>query len=196
MSFNPSIFHKINVADTCAVWNILSSAMLLCRASAAKCDFCITSFVLYECLHKPRNRPSSPEENRLVESLKRELHAKRFRTYQLEIEDLQDVAVLERRRNLGKGELSSMIFARKVNQAFMTDDQRARKLAATILDDNKIQTVVWLLGWLIYSGYLTDGEAKQVIEEHEQNGRPLKPYMEIIYRTALERRLMDAGQNR
>lgn len=45
-------------SDTCAVWNILSSEVLYGKARALNCEFCITSYVHYECLYKPRREIS------------------------------------------------------------------------------------------------------------------------------------------
>ncbi|MBI2752327.1 MAG: hypothetical protein HYX46_02260 [Betaproteobacteria bacterium] len=59
MAIDPSTFHLVNVADTCSVWNVLSSARLHAAAKEARCEFCITSFVRYECLTKSRKAPSS-----------------------------------------------------------------------------------------------------------------------------------------
>lgn len=56
MAIDPSKFHLINVADTCAVWNVLSSSRLHAAAKEARCEFCITSFVRYECLSKLRKK--------------------------------------------------------------------------------------------------------------------------------------------
>lgn len=53
MPLDPSRFHAVNVSDTCAVWNVLSSATLYSAAVAKGCTFCCTGFVAYECLERP-----------------------------------------------------------------------------------------------------------------------------------------------
>ena len=91
---------------------------------------------------------------------------------------------------LGKGELSSIAFAKKAGLAFMTDDQKARKLGWLVIARNRIQTTPHLFGWLIFSGELTDSDKDPVIAEHEEYGGRLRPYLEATYREALRIRLM------
>ena len=93
--------------------------------------------------------------------------------------------------NLGKGELSSIAFAKRTRQAFLTDDQGARKLATTSLDNCNIQTTPHLFGWLMYQQFLSDSDKDRVIAQHEEFDRPLKKYFEIMYTKALEYRLMN-----
>lgn len=54
MAIDPTIFSQMVVADTCSVWNMLSSKKLFEASKSAKVHFCITPMVLYECLSKPR----------------------------------------------------------------------------------------------------------------------------------------------
>jgi hypothetical protein len=189
MLLDPGSFIKLNVADTCSIWNIISSSALLSAAKSANCTFCCTAFVHYECFDKPRRSISQPEEE-LQALLKREQSGGQFSVYHLDLEDLLDVEVLRERMNLGKGELSSIAFARRTRQGFITDDQGARRLAETALPGNHVQTTPHLFGWLIYERYLTDGDKDKVIEQHTTLGRPLGKYFEIMYERALERRLM------
>jgi len=189
MPLNPSSFIKINVIDTCSVWNVLSSRLLLRAAQTAKCVFCCTAYVQYECLDKPRNNISVNEEE-LKTLLKQEQSQGHFAVHHLDINDLLDVEVLQERMNLGKGELSSIAFARRTRQGFLTDDQGARSLAAISLGESNVQTIPQLFGWLIYERYLTDSDKDKVIEQHINFDRPLKEYFEIMYQRALEMRLM------
>src|SRR6266478_6166695 len=73
-----------------------------------------------------------------------------FPVYPVDVEDLIDNEVLSKRQHIGKGELSSMVFARKIRQALLTDDQRTRRLAVGPLDTGKIQTTPHLAGWLFF----------------------------------------------
>lgn len=189
MALNPSGFSKLNVADTCSIWNIVSSSVLLNAAKSARCTFCCTAFVQYECFDKPR-KSISEQEAELQSLLRQEQARGQFSAYHLELEDLLDVDVLQARMNLGKGELSSIAFARRTRQAFLTDDQGARKLAETALPENQIQTVPLLFGWLIHERFLTDSDKDIVIKQHSSFGRPLKQYFEVMYKRALEQRLM------
>lgn len=185
MPLNPSSFIKLNVTDTCSIWNILSSNVLWKAAQSAKCVFCCTAFVQYECLDKPR-RSISPKEEELKKRLKIEQSKNNFSVYHLDIKDLLDVEVLRERKNLGKGELSSIAFAKITRQAFLTDDQGARKLASTALDANNVQTTPHLFGWLIHERFLNDGDKQLVIDQHLSFKRPLKEYFESMYMKALE----------
>jgi len=186
MGINVSQFHKYNVTDTCAVWNVLSSRVLYSAARSAGCTFCITQFVLYECLYKPRKH--SENGSILQKRLEKEQQNREFISYPLTIEDLQDVAILESRQKLSKGELSAMAFAKKTKQAFLTDDQKARKLAKPLLGP-LVQTTPHLMGWLFFNQHLGDGDKQGIIEEHKGLGRPLTPYFEEIYYESLRCKL-------
>ena len=189
MSVDPSKFFQFNVADTCAIWNILSSHLLYCVARAAGCAFCCTSFVHYECLRKPRkNHDTCDKELQL--RFKAKLEQNEIQAYSIDIADLQDVMVLESRKRVSKGELSSIAFAKKTRQAFMTDDQGARKLAEASLDVGMVQTTPHLFGWLFFTANLVDTDKNTIVNQHNDMGRPLQPYFEEMYRTALSYRLM------
>ncbi|WP_434347658.1 hypothetical protein ACN6A1_06270 [Myxococcus virescens] len=189
MSLDVSAFHRLIVADTCAVWNVLSSRLLHHAGTVAGCFFSVTDFILYECLHKPRSRVDDSDLE-LQRRLKAARAAGQFRNYSLDVEDLQEVQILEKRKNLSKGELAAIAFAKKTQQAFLTDDQKARQLAATALDAQRIQTTPHLLGWLVFTGRLGDSDISLVVSEHEQLNRPLRPYFMAMYSEALRCRLM------
>lgn len=189
MSLNLSVFYKLNVTDTCAVWNVLSSRCLHMTAKQAGITFCCTKFVLYECLFKPRktNKPSDSElRNRL-----RKAQAKAdFMECQLDIADLQTVELLGRRKRLGKGELSSLALAMKTNQALMTDDQKARTLGIQMIGNDKVQTTPHLLGWLLFEGRLTDVDKDDIVVEHKRLGGILEQFYDEVYHEAMRCRLM------
>lgn len=94
------------------------------------------------------------------------------------------------RKSLGIGELSSIAFARKINQCFLTDDQKGRKFAATILGSDRVQTTPQLLGYLVYDRRIIDGELEQIIKDHKEYGRPLETYFRNVHDEALRIRLM------
>lgn len=187
MAINPSQFQKLNVTDTCAIWNILSSKLLYITAIKANCYFCCTKFVHYECLHKPRKKYKNEDIN-LQGNLKQAMQEGQFKTYHLDIEDLQQVAVLQKRKNLGKGELSSIVYAKKTCQAFLTDDRKARELAENIIYRQNVQTTPHLLGWLFFANYLGDSDLKLIIDQHKQNKQPLEKYFTEMYFRALDYR--------
>lgn len=188
MAIDPSKFHLVNVADTCSVWNVLSSATLHSAAKEARCEFCITTFVRYECLHKLRKKASTAAETELMRRLAQEQERGGFATHSCHIGDLQAIKLLESRKRLGKGELSSIAFAMKIGQAVITDDMKARKLA----EDSghaRIQTTAHLFSWLIFKGRLGDSDKGAVIAQHKAMDRPLAPHFETAYEMALQCRL-------
>jgi len=189
MAIDCSQFHLVNVIDTCAIWNVLSSQRLLSAAKAAKCHFSATAFVYYEALHKSRTAPTK-EDIELQNRLRRERRAGFFGDCSLDIRDLQEIDILERRMHLGKGELSSIAFSKKAGLSFLTDDQKARRLGSGVMAASRVQTTPHLFGWLFFVGQLSDSDKNGVIDEHERYGGPLRPYFETMYNEALRCRLM------
>lgn len=189
MALDVSQFFKLVVADTCAVWNVLSSRLLHRIGIDAGCHFSITEFVLYECLHKPR-RQVQDSDLQLQQRLREAQREGQFQTYAIDVEDLQEVELLERRRNLSKGELTAIAFAKKTQQAFLTDDQGARKLAGIAMKGHLVQTTPHLLGWLVFIGRLVGSDIDRIIEEHDSLERPLRRYFSEMYEEAMRCRLM------
>lgn len=188
MAIDPSNFHKSNVIDTCSIWNILSSKLLYATAISIGCSFCCTRFVYYECLHKPR-KSYKEADIELQNRLRKEYENGKFKSYDLDIQDLQDVEILRKRMNISKGELTSIAFAKKTRQAFLTDDQKARKLASEVMECNRVQTIPHLLGWLLFVNYLNDNDMHNIINEHKQLERPLEKYFLEVYEMVLEFKL-------
>lgn len=189
MAVDCTSFTQISVIDTCSIWNILSSRKLTAATKEAKRHFTATSFVYYEALYKPRSVVTN-EDIELQERLRNEKDGKLFGSCSLDITDLQQVDILDKRMRLGKGELSSIAFAKKAGLGFMTDDQKARKLGGAIIDSNSVHTTPQLFGWLFFKGYLIDADKSDIIREHEQYSRPLRPFFEEMYDEALRCRLM------
>ena len=182
---DPSKFNKLNVVDTCAIWNIISTQLLRTAAHSVGCSFCCTYFVYYECLYKPRTK-IKPEDEALQDLLRQEMKTGKFKNYHLDIEDLQEIDVLEKRKNLGKGELASIAFAKKTRQAFLTDDRNARNLAEGVLTHHMVQTTAHLLGWLFFKHFLDDSALDQIIDEHEKYNGKLRAYFIVMYERALD----------
>lgn len=182
MAIDPSKFHSINVVDTCAVWNVLSSVRLYSAAKEAGGEFCMTGFVTYEALVKRRGIRKATDEE-LMRRLQRAQGDGAFRTHATTIDDLQRVAQLEQRKRLGKGELSTIAFAMKINQAVMTDDQKARRLAQDV-GHPLVQTTPHLFAWLIFKQRLVDADKDLVIRQHEEVEQVLRPHFEDAYRLA------------
>jgi hypothetical protein len=191
MAIDPSQFHPNNVADTCAVWNVLSSQLLYAVARSSGCGFCLTSFVYYECLIKTRKKQDAVDQE-LQRRLIAAMEQKQIEQYSIDIADLQEVIVLENRKRVSKGELSSIAFAKKTRQAFLTDDQGARKLAELSMDGGMVQTTPHLFGWLFFEGKLMDADKRTVIDQHKEVGRPLEKHFDDMYGMALSFRLMAA----
>jgi predicted nucleic acid-binding protein len=189
MALDVSTFHPVVVADTCAVWNVLSSSRLHREGIAAGCHYCVTDFGLYECLYKPRKAVDEVDLE-LQRRLRTARNDGQFQNHALAVEDLQDVAVLEQRKRLSKGELAAIAFAKRTRQAFLTDDQGARRLAATAMDSRFIQTTPHLLGWLVFAGRIGDVDITGIVEEHERMRRPLKKYFIEAYEEGMRCRLM------
>lgn len=184
MQIDVSSFHRLNVTDTCSAWNVLSSVTLYAAAANAGCTFCCTQFVEYECLHKRRSNIVA-SDSALQDRFRREIQRGKITVHHLDIADLQEVEILENRRRLSKGELSSIAFAKRTNQAFLTDDQKARKLARTALALNRVQTTPHLLGWLFFAGVLVDSQAEVIVSEHNGYNRPLELHFRAAYAEAL-----------
>lgn len=184
MSIDPSQFDPINVTDTCAVWNVLSSATLYRAALAARCHFCVTGFVNYECLIKPRTSPTDA-----TRELQRRLEDARctgqFEVHSCTLNDLQDISRLEDRKRLGKGELSSIAFAMRRGLAVLTDDQGARKLSSAV-GVHSTQTTPHLHSWLIFTRKLDDSDHTNVLSQHQQMEGSLARHLEAAYVLALQ----------
>lgn len=193
MAIDPSKFHPVNVADTCSVWNILSSPRLNAAAKEARCDFCVTSFVQYECLIKPR-KSILPAEQTLMDRLRAEQRRGIFQAHACGIEDLQAIELLEKRKKLGKGELSSIAFAMKIRQGFITDDRKAWQLAKDVGNPHA-QTTPHLFSWLIFTGRLGDGDKDTVIAQHVEAGRHIAPHLQTAYEMALQCRLNSTAKS-
>lgn len=189
MALDVSSFRVVAVTDTCAVWNILSARVLNRAAVIAGCCFSVTDFVLYECLVKPRRGMTSSDKE-LQARLRVARDAGQFQAYALDVEDLQDIEILEKRRNLSKGELAAIAFARKTRQAFVTDDQGARRLAAAVMDPSAVQTTPHLLGWLVFAGHLGDSDIDGIVAEHEGFDRPLAKFLRAMHAEAMRCRLL------
>jgi len=190
MTIDITTFNTLNVIDTCAIDNLLSSNTLYIASISSNCRFCYTKFVEYEMFYKERKTPT-PSTEYLKKRLEEETRSKRFECFGLSIDDLQDVEIMEKRKKLGIGELSSIAFARKINQSFMTDDQGARKLAADTIGRNRVQTTPQLLGWLFYNRTLIDSDISEIIKEHEENNRTLTRFFEEVYVESQRIRLME-----
>jgi len=193
MTIDPTTFERVNVTDTCAIWNVLSSDLLFRRARQAGCDFCCTEFVAYEALIRVPSTPS-PDHTELQGRLRAARESGQFKDYSISIDDLAAVSSLQARRRLSLGELSSIAFAASIRQAFLTDDQKARKLAVETLAQQRVQTTPHMLAWLYFTGHLTDADVAPLIEQHEQMKRPLRPHFKTAHESACRAKLMERPQ--
>ena len=83
------------------------------------------------------------------------------------------------------GAVSSITFAMKTNQAVITDDQRARRLA-TESSHARTQITPHLLTWLLFWSWLGDSDAEAVISENTAMSLPLAKHFARVYHMALE----------
>lgn len=120
--------------------------------------------------------------------LRKEQDHGKFKSHSCDIGDLQSIKVLQRRKNLGKGELSSIAFAMKIGQAVITDDVKARQLAEDS-GHTLAQTTPHLFAWLIFKGRLGDSDRHTVISQHQAMERHLEPHFNDAYEMALQCRL-------
>ena len=189
MDIDVSRLHLLNVADTCSVWNVLSSRTLYNCCLQAKVHFICPWFVLYECLHKPR-KTTTVAGKELQDRLRRARQQGGFQSCELGVDDLQTIQMLEQRKHLGKGELSAIALAQKIGQACLTDDQKARRLAHDVLGRDRVQTTPHLLGWLVFEMRIGDGDIATVVSEHREMDRTLAGYFQEAHLEGCRCRLM------
>lgn len=90
-----SHFSLYNVADACAIWNLLASRLLSTVARHAGVQLCSTNYVRYECLHK--RGQFRPEREELKRRLLQTSNRGELKWYHIDIEDLQEVDALRNR---------------------------------------------------------------------------------------------------
>lgn len=190
-----------NVTDTCAVWNILSSIRLYNATKDAGMTFAITSFILYECLHKERQVINQNDED-LKARLVGEREKGKFRELKtISIEDLQQLDIIQNRKRLSKGELTAIAFVRNYAHAgFLTDDRGARRMAEKVIVEDRIRTTPLLLGWLFYHEYLNGSDIDIISEEHrsviKSEKSDLSKFFYEMFTWALQKKLVDQGSTR
>lgn len=173
-----------NSIDTCAIWNILSARKLCAAVFESGVEIWATKFVLYEALDKPRKNNDEAQQE-LRSRLRKCLSNKMVKYANIDIDDLKTVEALESRKKLGKGELAAIAFAKKFTLAFLTDDQKARKLAQKYLGIQYDQTVPKLFGWLVFEGMVLDSDKEDIIKEHEQFGGNLARFFRQCFDDAM-----------
>lgn len=192
MTFDITKLFLYNVIDSCSVWNILSSPIIYQSSIQAGCYFALTNYVSYECLYKKRKEK---HDAAIITKLEKEIATRRFMNCNITIDDLQEIKILENRKNLGKGELSSIVFAKKTRQAFLTDDKKARALAKEVLGSEFVQTTPQLVGFCFYKRHLLDGDFNTLIAEHKasltSSWGDLSRFFKEVYEESLRIRLME-----
>lgn len=174
--------------DTCAIWHLISSQTLHLAACRSGCNFVISRYVEYECLDKPRK--PKPEHQELIRRLRVEKASGNYMTVNMSIEDLQEVARLEKARPLGKGELSSIAIAKKLYIGMTTDDRKAFALAQQeMINATDVQTIPQLLGWLVFNGDLLDSDVRRIIAEHSMMGESHGDHFMELYEEGMRCRL-------
>lgn len=189
MTIDIAKFNKINVIDSCAIWNVLSCDLFFLRAFEYQCNFIVTGYVEYECLVKARAVPSKMDDE-IKTKFRRLLTSGKFSRQTLTIEDIQEVEVMRASKKLGRGELASIAYAKKIGQSVLTDDRKARTYAKEILGSDRAQTTPHLFGHLILKNLITETEVEGIIQDHNACGRPLEKYFRECFLYALQIRLM------
>jgi hypothetical protein len=189
-----SVFAPTSAIDTCSVWNLLSSKMLLGAALRRGRGFAVAAYVRYEALKKPRKKAITTAELAMQGEFRRRLaEGRSFTEVPMSIADLQAVASLPEVRRLGRGEVAALALARKLRAAVLTEDQGARKAAPNV-GVGSAHTTPQLLGWLLYEGELNDVDVAVVISEHEasieENRGRLTAYFRAIHFEACRCRLL------
>jgi len=191
MNIDITTFKLLNVVDSCSIWNIVLSPKIYHASIEAKCYYSLTHFVEYECLHKVGKEPRDESK---IKALKEEFDKNKFMRCSLSIDDLQEIDLLNNRKSLGKGELSSIALAKKTRQAFMTDDKRARSFGLQILGKSETQTTPHLVGYLFYNRYLTDGDFPIILKQHQsslcKSWGDLTRFFQEVYDEAMRLRLL------
>jgi hypothetical protein len=130
------------------------------------------------------------KEQLLIDKLQTLLTKHTISSFSLSIADLQEVELMKNRKKLGLGELSSIAFAKRTSQVFLTDDQKARKFAKKILGNDRVQTTPHLYGWLLFNQHLNESDLTYILNEHNLNNRPLEPYFKEVHQECLRIKLM------
>ena len=189
-------FPAMSAIDTCAVWNILCSRTLSLATKSGNRHFILTEYVRYECLVKPRKNTSIIEtslQDRLREELKTNTH---FSTYPLTVEDLQDLArCIGAPQRFDRGELAALALAYKLRNGFITDDRAARAVGQSTIGESHVRTTPHLVGWLVYTGQLSDGDIPEIITDNENYRKgygALGAFIQACYKHAMGLRLRES----
>jgi hypothetical protein len=186
-------FPTISTIDACAVWNILCSHTLTIAAKCRNRHFILAEYVRYECLVKPRKKPTNIDME-LQAKLQNELASNRhFSSYALKVEDLRDVvSTIGSVRRFHQGELAALALARKLQHSLVTDDHVARGVAENLLGTSCVRTTPHLVGWLVYEAQLTDGDIPTIIADNKtfrNNKGFLGDFIQACYEHAMGLRL-------
>ena len=194
MTGNVAQFERLNVADTCSLWNILASQLLSSTADTVGVKLCSTMFVRYECLHRPG--AARPERKELQKRLNARIDNGTIQCHAIDVEDLQELEILQNRKRVSIGELSVIIFARKTCQAVLTDDIGAQKLARQELGAALVQSTPHLFAWLYFNSHMNDADKDQIVADLESLGRNLHPHLDDYHTEAQRCRALANQPNR
>lgn len=188
-------FPMMSAIDTCSVWNILCSQKLAQAAKSGKRHFILAEYVLYECLTKPRKGNSTFEKD-LQQRLRKELEdSSHFSSHNLTVEDLQTVSRhIGALRRFDRGELAALAVAHKLRNGFITDDRTARMVGESTIGKPSVRTTPHLVGWLVYSGQLSDSDIPTIIADNENFRNrygSLGKYIQACYEHAMGLRLRE-----
>jgi predicted nucleic acid-binding protein len=188
-------FPVVSAIDTCAIWNILCSKILVSAAMQQNLHFMLAEYVRYECLVKLR-RSTSEIESKMRIKLVELLAANRgFSVNQLAVDDLSGlIRAIGSPRRFDKGELAALALALKYRNGFLTDDRAARKAGEKVVGASQVRTTPHLVGWLVYTGHLVDGDIPAIKTDNlafRGNNGNLGKFIQECYEHALGLRLRD-----
>lgn len=192
MSKEITKFNKDNVIDTCSIWNLFYSRKFYSISTSYLNSFVITDYVKYESLGKKWSH-NIDKETELKGFLGKEILKKRFNIYNISIEELQDPLITKKRKNLGKGELSCIAFAKSKSISIITDDQGARKHAKDILGYDRVRTIPHLLGFLVFNEFILDADISVILSDHKNYSSDIIEHLNKCCESAFLLKLNKAG---
>ncbi|MGA9463932.1 MAG: hypothetical protein WBV28_14165 [Terracidiphilus sp.] len=118
-----------------------------------------------------------------------------IRFWDIELEDLQEIAALEGRKAVSKGELSCIVFAKRTAQCVLSDDSQAKKLAKIVLAEGTVQDTPHLCAWLCINDTIHESDEQTIRAELAALNRALELHLRNAFLKALEYKLMMQLQN-
>lgn len=181
--------------DSCAVTNLFSSRRLIGVSTGNGRGFLVSTYVHYECLVKSRAHQNEHDRAAMAAFSTQLRQGTHFRVSSIDVDDLRALQQKPFARQLGFGELSSVLLALKNKIGVMTDDGKARRFCRADYRDLPVRTTSHLVGWLVYYGMLTDGDVAEIKTDNLRvRGEKgcIVPYIDACFSHAMMLRLKGA----